>query len=269
MEEPEMVRGRHDGCLFMKLSNKMKAGRHVDVFLITGPRDEVDKLLEVMGKRLKLSDVVKITKNGDQATFLSMQVEKVEDGYTIGGKTSLIDDVLKELGLESAKLAVLPETKNEVNMKHDEVKLDAAGPSRYRACVGKLLQLASHRPDIQRGVGVLSRGMSGLAEKDLRRLKKMSRYLAGTLDYMMQLIANKGSVAVQCWVDADWADDKADRISSSAGILQYHGCTIPSWSRQEKTVPYVMSDSSSALHIVKKGGPGKMKPVDLRFLALQ
>eukprot|EP00959_Pyramimonas_sp_CCMP1952_P265477 5551135-Pyramimonas_sp.AAC.1 len=97
----------------------MKAYRHADDFLITGPRDEVDNLPEVMRKRLKLSDVAKLTKKGSQASFVGTQVEKVEGGYAISGKTSLIDDMLKELGLDSAKPAALPETKNEVNMGGD------------------------------------------------------------------------------------------------------------------------------------------------------
>lgn len=38
---------------------------------------------------------------------------------------------------------------------------------------------------------------------------------------------------------------------------------------REPTVPTLCSDSSSALHIVKKRGFGRMKHVELRFLALQ
>eukprot|EP00959_Pyramimonas_sp_CCMP1952_P413591 8666180-Pyramimonas_sp.AAC.1 len=67
MEELVMVRDHYDGRVFMKLSNRMRAGRHADDLLITGPSDEVDKLLEAMGERRKLSDAVKPTKDGDQA----------------------------------------------------------------------------------------------------------------------------------------------------------------------------------------------------------
>eukprot|EP00959_Pyramimonas_sp_CCMP1952_P058547 1222618-Pyramimonas_sp.AAC.1 len=131
----------------------------------------------------------------------------------------------------------------------------------------------------------------------------MARYLAGTRSYNMQLIPAKQGIAVQRWVDAEWADDEQDRVSTSGGVLQCHGCTILSWSRrqdcvalssaesklcalgtgaakvlglaslpeerQEKTVPYAMSDSSSALRIAKKREPGQMKRVEIHFLALQ
>ncbi|CAK0811925.1 unnamed protein product, partial [Prorocentrum cordatum] len=245
----------------MKLSNKRKAGRRADDFQITGPRDEVDELLEVMGERLKLPEVVKLAKTGGQATFLSVQVEHVEGGCAISGKTSLIYDVLKELGLDSAGPAVLRETKNEVNVENDVVKRGAAGHIRYGARVGKLLPLASHRPDVQRGVGALSWGTSGLTERGLGRLKKMSRRLAGARDCGMQLISDKGGIACQCWVDADWG-----RRRGAAEVL---GLASLREEWQEKTVPCVMGDSSSASHIVKKRGPGKMKHVEIRFLALQ
>eukprot|EP00959_Pyramimonas_sp_CCMP1952_P422181 8844094-Pyramimonas_sp.AAC.1 len=98
-----MVRGRGDGCLFMKLRNKARAGGRADDFPITGPSDDVDILLKVMGDMLKLADAAKLAKNGRQATFLGAQVEKVEGGCAINGKTSLIDDILKELALENAR----------------------------------------------------------------------------------------------------------------------------------------------------------------------
>merc|ERR1712194_820395 len=96
---------------------------------------------------------------------------------------------------------------------------------------------------------------------------------------------------VQVFVDADWADKETDRRSTSGGLLYYHGCVVASWSRRqacvalssaeselyalgsgaveamgfatmlkewnEIAIPKLYSDSSSALHIVKKRGPGR------------
>ena len=288
----------------MRTQDKAKAGRHADDFLVAGPRESVDELLAEMGNQLKLSDVVKLYNTGDEGTFLSMQIRKIEGGYTIKGKTSLIEDVLVELGLETAKPSLVPETKNEIRQKDDDELLSSAGHSTYRTCVGKLLQLSSHRPDIQHGVGALSRGMAAPTQRDQRRLKKMARYLAGTRDVEMVLKPDKQTKQIiQCYTDADWADDKDDRISISGGVLKYYGCTVLSWARRqgcvalssaeselyalgsgaaealglaslisewhENVTPVLASDSSSALHIVKKRGPGKMKHIEIRFLALQ
>eukprot|EP00959_Pyramimonas_sp_CCMP1952_P440398 9220692-Pyramimonas_sp.AAC.1 len=115
MRDLDMVRGHYDGCFFMKLGNSMMAGRRADDFLITGPSDECDKLVDLMGERLEAHQ-----ESG-------VQVEKVEGGCASSGMSSLIDDILKELGLERAKPSMLPETKNDMHMESDEVKLDAVG----------------------------------------------------------------------------------------------------------------------------------------------
>ncbi|CAK0891481.1 unnamed protein product, partial [Prorocentrum cordatum] len=227
VEELEMVRGHYDGCLFMKLSNMMMAGRRADDFRNTGPSDEADMLL---WERLALSDVVKLTQNGDQATFMSMQVEKVEGGYTTSGKTSLIDDILKELGLETAKPSTLPKTTSEMHAKGDEVKLDAVGPT----------------------------GM------DLRRLKKMALYLAGTRDYRMQLIPDKGR---QGCVALRSAESELYALGSGAAEALGLASLLDEW--KEKAMPLVMGDRIRALHIVRKRGPGMKKYVGMRFLAPQ
>ena len=108
---------------------------------------------------------------------------------------------------------------------------------------------------------------------------------------------------MQVKVDAKWADDASERKSTSGGVLYFHGCAIATWSRrqacvalssaesefyalgsgavealgfatlleewQEPTVPVLRSNGNSALHVVKKRGPGRMKHIALRMLALQ
>eukprot|EP00959_Pyramimonas_sp_CCMP1952_P305587 6394681-Pyramimonas_sp.AAC.1 len=93
--------------------------------------------------------------------------------------------------------------------------------------------------------------MTGPTGKDLRRLKEMARYLAGAPDYKMHLIPDKGGIAVERWVDADWADDKTDRISTSGGILKYHGCTALSRPRRQGCV--ALSSAESELYALGSG----------------
>ena len=306
LEKLGLDRGKYDGCLFVRMTDGVKAGRHADDFVTTGPKPQLEQLLVDLGERLKLRDVVKLYEPGDEGTFLSMRVRRVDGGFTIKGKDSLLDDILVDLGLTNAKESIVPETKVETKQKDDEKKLDAKEHYIYRRCVGKLLQLAPHRADIQHGIGVLSRGMASPTCKDQRRLKKMARFLIGTRDVELVLVPCEPSddnEAVQVFVDADWADKEADRRSTSGGLLYYHGCVVASWSRRqacialssaeselyalgsgavealgfatmlnewsEAVTPKLYSDSSSALHIVKKRGPGRMKHIELRCLALQ
>ena len=76
------------------------------------------------------------------------------------GKTSLVEDVLCELGLHEANPTGVPQTKSESKQAGDDKPLGAVEHCTYRRCTGKLLQLAAHRADIQHGVGVLSQALS-------------------------------------------------------------------------------------------------------------
>ena len=119
LEKLGLDRSRYDGCLFVKMSDGIKAGRHADDFITTGPEQQLEKLLADLGEKLKLRDVVRLYKPGDEGTFLSMLVRRVQGGFTIQGKESLIDDVLVDLGLEHAAPTLLPETKQETKQHGD------------------------------------------------------------------------------------------------------------------------------------------------------
>ena len=59
-------------------------------------------------------------------TFFSMGIRKIPGGYALKGKTSLIHDVLCELGLQEAKPPVVPQTTSEAKQVGDERQLGAA-----------------------------------------------------------------------------------------------------------------------------------------------
>ena len=89
MEKLGMTRGRYDGCMFQRWSEQSKAGRRADDFILTGPREEIDKLLDEMEQKLQPSDVMRLMKDGDEGTFLPFGIRKIPGGYALEGKTSL------------------------------------------------------------------------------------------------------------------------------------------------------------------------------------
>ena len=174
---------------------------------------------------------------------------------------------------------------------------------RYRTCVGKLIHLSHHRSDIQHAVHRLCKKVQLPLAGDWIRLKKLARYLAGTRNVYLKLSPVAGRPVVEVYTDADWADKKSNRRSTSGGALMYYGCPILTWSRGQASfalssaeselyaigtgavealgfcqllkelgvnvVPTLFTDAQSALDICKKRGPGRMKHVELKFLAVQ
>jgi len=298
-----MDRSKYDGCVFWARPKATKAGKHVDDFVVTGPQEPVEELLKVMKDRPNLRDIIRLYREGDEGTLLSMNVRKIEGGYAVKGKDSLIVDAAEILHLEGANTVRTPENTNEKWGPEDDIPL-GIGPHRdYRTCVGKLLHLAKHRSDIQHGVGVLSQKLSKPTLMDQKRLKKMARYLVGARGVYLKLVPDPRAAPVDTYVDADWADSRTGRRSTSGGAILYHGCPSLTWARRqavyapssaeselyaigtgsvesigfaqllhewgEEVVPRIHSDSQSALAVCKRRGPGKMKHVELKLLAVQ
>ena len=137
----------------------------------------------------------------------------------------------------------------------------------------------------------------------MRRLKKLTRYLLGTSEVYQELCPDPHAETLQVPVDSDWADDRKTRQSCSGGAVLFHGCAVLTWARTQKTralssaeaelygigsgaieglgasqllrewqyetVPLLQTDSQSALAVCKRRGPGRMKHIELKMLAVQ
>eukprot|EP00959_Pyramimonas_sp_CCMP1952_P365459 7653961-Pyramimonas_sp.AAC.1 len=73
----------------------------------------------------------------------------------------------------------------------------------------------------------------------------------------MQLIPSREGIPVECWVDADWADDKTDRISTSGGILKCTDCTVPSFSGERAIRAMIGSSRGLRTGITTRGVEGE------------
>ena len=99
------------------------------------------------------------------------------------------------------------------------------GPAEHKQCrtiVERLMPLAGERPDIEFCVKECARGVESPSAGDMQRAKRTCRHLMGTRYWKLKLEPWK----VQMLVDSDWATDKVDRRSTSAGVAQLGGCTI-------------------------------------------
>ncbi|KAE8658445.1 Ethylene-responsive transcription factor RAP2-13 [Hibiscus syriacus] len=89
-------------------------------------------------------------------------------------------------------------------------------PKEYRSLVGSLLYACHTRPDIAYNVNKLAQFMHALCEHHLSAVKRVLRYLNGTLDHGLVLSRNELPFQLVAFADADWARNKDDRRSISA-----------------------------------------------------
>jgi hypothetical protein len=108
-------------------------------------------------------------------------------------------------------------------------------PTPYRKLVGSLQYLAFTRPDVSFAVNRLSQFMHSPSQLHWQALKRVLRYLKGTIHHGLYL--QRGSfLDIKAFLDSDWGGVSTCGRSTTAYIL-YLGSNIISWrSARQKSV---------------------------------
>nr|XP_016510540.1 PREDICTED: uncharacterized mitochondrial protein AtMg00810-like [Nicotiana tabacum] len=115
--------------------------------------------------------------------------------------------------------------------KHGET---FAGPSVYRSIVGALQYVTITRPEISFSVSRVCQYMHNPTMDHWKAVKRILRYLKGTLTYGLSIIPSTFS-SVHVYCDAGWAADPDDRRSHH-GFAVYYGYNLISWSSRKQQV---------------------------------
>ncbi|GJX31144.1 ribonuclease H-like domain-containing protein [Tanacetum coccineum] len=132
----------------------------------------------------------------------------------------------------------LGDTKSEENSPVDtESKLGDGGtpvvdPTLYRSLAGSLQYLTFTRPDITYAVQQVCLYMHDPREPHFSALKRILRYVQGTLDYGLQLFSSTTDSLI-AYSDADWAGCPTTRRSTS-GYCVFLGNNLLSWSSKRQ-----------------------------------
>jgi len=121
-------------------------------------------------------------------------------------------------------------------------------PSQYRTVVGSLQYLSLTRPDISFTVNKLSQFMHQPTSDHWELVKRLLRYLCGTLNEGV-VIHRNSQVTLHAFSDADWAGNKDDFSSTSAYIV-YLGRNPILWSSKKQTT---IARSSTIVQKIKRG----------------
>lgn len=103
-------------------------------------------------------------------------------------------------------------------------------PELYRTIVGSIQYLTITRPDISFAVNSVCQHMHRPLEKHFTAVKRILRYVKGTLSYGLQF--TKSSLTLSAFTDADWAGNALDR-RSTGGYSVFLGTNLISWSAKK------------------------------------
>jgi hypothetical protein len=115
-------------------------------------------------------------------------------------------------------------------------------PQLYRQVVGALQYVTITRPELSYAVNRVCQFMHQPLESHWKVVKRILRYLKGTIDFGLHL-QKDSNLSLVGYCDADWASDPNDRRSTS-GFGVYLGPNLISWSSKKQ--PTVSRSSSEA-----------------------
>eukprot|EP00795_Rhopilema_esculentum_P017528 gene17528-biopygen6440 len=165
---------------------------------------------------------------------LGVSVEQSEEGVSLSQK-QYIEKLLKRYGLQDANPVCTPLDPN-VKLVADDGNSKPVDNVQYQSMIGSLLYAAiATRPDIAQAVGALSQFNSAPTEAHLTAVKRVFRYLKGTIN--LSLVYKKSeSKEVTGFSDASWADDMQNRHSSTGNVFMMAGGAISWLSQKQSTV---------------------------------
>ncbi|XP_050916450.1 secreted RxLR effector protein 161-like [Lathyrus oleraceus] len=105
---------------------------------------------------------------------------------------------------------------------------------KYRSLVGSLRYLTCTRPDILLSVGIVSRFMEEPVYTHWKALKRIQRYIQGTVSLGM-FYSNSKKYKLVGYSDSDWCGDIDDRKSTS-GYVFFMGNTAFTWLSKKQPI---------------------------------
>jgi len=204
---------------------------YVDDIIITGSSSSLITSL------ISQSHVVFSLKQlGQLHYFLGIEVQHLSDHTLLLTQTKYIKDLLSKTNMLACNSINTPIMSSCKLSKHGSDTFHDV--SLYRSVVGSLQHATITRPEIAYAVNKVCQFMSQPLESHWVAVKRILRYLKGTLHYGLKLFPapTHKPLSLQLFCDADWAADPDDRRSTSGAAIFFGPNVISWWSRKQPVV---------------------------------
>ncbi|KAJ9535464.1 hypothetical protein OSB04_un001410 [Centaurea solstitialis] len=205
-----------------------------DILLITSSPTLRQDFMALLAKEFAMKDL------GPLSYFLGISVTR-EHGSLFLSQQQYAKEILDRAGMSSCHPSATPvDTKAKLSSTDGDLLTD--GGTQYRQLVGALQYLTFTKPDISYAVQQICMHMHAPRTSHFNALKRILRYIKGTLDHGLHLTKSPGNKLI-AYTDANWAGCPDTRRSTS-GYCVYLGDNLISWS--SKRQPTISRSSAEA-----------------------
>nr|GEW18700.1 retrovirus-related Pol polyprotein from transposon TNT 1-94 [Tanacetum cinerariifolium] len=138
-------------------------------------------------------------------------------------------EIFKKYGMETYLVGTPMEIKDKLDLDKNKTLVDA---TRYRSMIGVLMYLTSSRPGVVYATSLCARYQAKPTEKHLKEVKRIFRYLRGTVNMGLWYTKDSG-FELTGFSYADYAGCK-DTFKSTSGGTQFLSKKLMGWSSKKQ-----------------------------------
>lgn len=186
-----------------------------DIIIAAKSNNEIEAAKNFIASKFEIEDL------GEVKQYLGLEVTKTTDGFYAISQSKYIRSVIADFGLEKAKESSIPirvDYGSTENLGDEGLLLSNV---QYQRLIGCLLFLSVNtRPDISAAVSILAQKISHPHQEDWNELKRVVKYLKGTINAKLVLGGiERSSEFMHGYADASFADKNMDRKSISGTVF--------------------------------------------------
>ena len=226
-----------DHSVFYNRDNGTILAAYVDDLLLIGPN--LDHIIEL---KKMLSDEFLMTDLGPVAHYLGVQVSRDRYNRTLTmTQTPYLIKVLGDHGMLDCNSIKTP-VETGINLVPSTIQATADDTKAYQSAIGSLMYaMTATRPDIAFAVSVLSRFSSKPDTTHWKALKRVFRYLNGTLHRGITYggvdpLDHRDDRVLTGYSDADWGGCEDIRKSTGGYVYLINGAAVSWSSKRQATV---------------------------------
>ena len=205
-----------------------------DLLMFANCIKELEELKEHLKERFDMKDL------SDAHYCLGIQILRDRSKKQVRiNQSKYIEDILNRFKMQDCNPILTPmdpgaKLSTEMSPKDDQNEIERMKKVPYQNAIRSLMYtMLGTRPDIAFAVGAVSRYSSNPGEGHWKAVKRILRYLKGTITYELTY----GEAAtLQGYTDADWAGAIDDRHSTSGYVFKLSGGAITWSSKKQATV---------------------------------
>ncbi|KAG8501432.1 hypothetical protein CXB51_003747 [Gossypium anomalum] len=199
---------------------------YVDDIIVTGSdSDAINQFVKSLNHQFSLKDLGRLN------YFLGIDVTYIPNGLVLNQKKYILD-LLKKASMDKSSSSPPPMVSTCRLSAHEGSLVD--DESFFRSIVGALQYVVITRPDIAFSVNKVCQFMHRPLDTHFKAVKRILRYLQGTLDYGLHFHRTTKFV-LEGYSDSSWGSDIDDRRSTSGYCIFLGGNPI-SWSSRKQQV---------------------------------